>query len=286
MKKILSLYHSGVGNTKLVSERITGFLQSKNITLRYSSVERFDCGKVADYEFLIIGFPTYFLETSKVMQNFISSLPRYEKPKYAFIYTTCGLFSANTLYNFAAKLREKNIHVVHSAVYRCPATDFVLMMPSFKPTLTFEKNLQTHIESDLKRAFYGFKHRKINPLKFKLYSILTKSMEAIERKNTIQINHDLCTACGKCMRNCPHKCFSKTDDGIVFEVKNCENCYRCIHHCPKRALSLNGKTPKIVFDNAFYEPFTVDIFADDDEVDAVAARIMEKHIEAFGELAK
>jgi ferredoxin/flavodoxin len=259
MNKILSLYHSGVGNTKLVSERITGFLQSMNIAISYSSIEHFDSKKVANNEFLIIGFPTYFLEASKVMQNFIASLPRYEKQKYAFIYTTCGLFSANTLYNFAAKLREKNIYVVHSAVYRCPATDFVLIMPSFKPTLTFEKNLQTHIERDVKRAFYGFKHRKITPPKFILYSLLTKSMEAVERKNTIQINHNICTECGKCVRNCPHNCFKKTDNGIVFENKNCENCYRCIHHCPVRALSLNGKVPKILFNNDFYEPFFVSI---------------------------
>jgi ferredoxin len=252
MKKIISFYHSGVGNTKLVSERITGFLQGKKIAVENYSVENFDSEKIGDYEFLIIGFPTYFLETSKVMSEFIAALPRYKKPKYAFIYTTCGLFSANTLYNFAGRLREKNIHVVHSVVYRCPATDFVLIMPSFKPTLTFENNLQSHIERDLKRAFYRFKNREINPPKFKLYSFFTKSMEAVERKNTIQINNALCTRCGKCVKNCPHRCFSKKENNIVFEIENCENCYRCIHHCPARALSFNGKTPKILFDNAFY----------------------------------
>jgi ferredoxin len=252
MKKILSLYHSGVGNTKLISEKITSFLQSKKIAVDNFSVENFDNNRVRDFEFLIIGFPTYFLEASKVMSEFITNLPRYERPKYAFIYTTCGLFSANTLLNFANRLCEKNIHVVHSAVYRCPATDFVLIMPSFKPTLTFEINLQAHIERDIKRAFYGFTHREINPPKFKLYSLLTKSMEAVERKNTIQINNNLCTRCGKCVKNCPHNCFSKNDNNIVFEIDNCENCYRCIHHCPVRALSLNGKMPKIVFDNAFY----------------------------------
>jgi ferredoxin len=253
MKKILSIYHSGVGNTKLLSEMITVFLQNKKIAIENFSVEQFDSEKIADYDFLIIGFPTYFLEASKVIQNFVDDLPRYENPKYAFIYTTCGLFSANTLYNFAAKLREKNINVVHSTVYRCPATDFVLIMPSFKPTLTFENKLQSHIERDLKRAFYGFKHRIISTPKFKLYSIFTKSMEAVERKNTIQINHNLCIVCGKCARNCPHNCFTKTESSIVFEIENCENCYRCIHHCPVRALSLNGKTPKILFDAEFYD---------------------------------
>jgi ferredoxin/flavodoxin len=252
MKKILSLFHSGVGNTKFVSERIINYLTSKNVSIENFSVEHFDNEKIFDYEFLIIGFPTYFLEASKVMGEFIASLSRFENPKYAFIYTTCGLFSANTLYNFAANLRTKNIHVVHSAVYRCPATDFVLIMPSFKPTLTFEKNLQMHIELDLKKAFYNFKHRKISPPKFKLYSVFTKSMEAVERKKTIQINQSLCITCGKCVKNCPHKCFSKNDNGIKFEIENCENCYRCIHHCPVRALSLNGKTPKILFDNTFY----------------------------------
>jgi ferredoxin len=252
MKKILSPYHSGVGNTKLVSKKISSFLQSKKIAVENYSVENFNREKIRDFDYLIIGFPTYFLECSKVMSEFITALPRYEKPKYAFIYTTCGLFSANALYNFTLTLRKKNIHVVHSAVYRCPATDFVLIIPSSKPTLTFEKNLQTNIERDIKRAFFGFKHREICPPKFKFYSLLTKPMERVERKNTIQIDNNLCTRCGKCVKNCPHKCFSKTDNGIVFTIENCENCYRCIHHCPVRALSLDGKTPKILFDNAFY----------------------------------
>jgi ferredoxin len=126
-------------------------------------------------------------------------------------------------------------------------------MPSFKPTLTFENNLQKHIERDLKHAIYGFKHLETNPPKFKLYSVLTKPMKAVERKNEIQVKSELCTRCGKCVKNCPHNCFSKAENGIVFEIDNCENCYRCIHHCPVRALSLNGKMPKKVFDDAFYE---------------------------------
>jgi ferredoxin len=252
MKKILSIYHSGVGNTKFISERITDFLKSRKIKIENFSAEHFDNKIIAEYEFLILGFPTYFLECSKVMSEFVEALPHFEKPKYAFVYTTCGLFSANTLYNFSAKLIAKNIYVVHSAVYRCPATDFVLIMPSFRPTLTFEKNLQRHIERDLKRAFYCFKNREINPPKFRFYSLLTKPMESVKRKNTIYVNGAICTRCEKCFRSCPHNCFSKTDNGIVFNVKNCENCYRCIHHCPARALSLNGKVPRILFDSEFY----------------------------------
>jgi ferredoxin/flavodoxin len=253
MKKILSLYHSGVGNTKLVSERITAFLRSKKIAIENYSVEHFDNEKIKNYEYLIIGFPTYYTKSSKVMSDYIDKLPRYEKPKYAFIYTTCGLFSGNALIDFSIKLKTKNIYVSHSVVYRCPATDFSLIMPSFEPTLTFENNMQTHIEHDLKRAFYGFKNHRINPPKFRLYSIFYTPFQSLKQKNTFQINYDLCTTCGKCVRNCPHNCFIKTESGIVFEIKNCENCYRCIHHCPVRALSLNGKTPKIVFDNAFYK---------------------------------
>jgi NAD-dependent dihydropyrimidine dehydrogenase PreA subunit len=186
------------------------------------------------------------------MSDFIDKLPRYEKRKYAFIYTTCGLFSGNALYDFAKKLRKKNIYVSHSAVYRCPATDFALIMPSFKPTLTFEKDLLPHIKWDLKCAIYGFcKHRNIPP-KFRLYSIFYTPLQALERKNMIKINHNLCTGCGKCVRNCPHNCFEKAENGIIFDIKNCENCYRCIHHCPARALSINGKVPKIVFDDSFF----------------------------------
>jgi ferredoxin len=252
VKDVLSIYHSGVSNTKFVSEKITDFLKSKEIAIENYSVEQFDKEKIKNYEYLIIGFPTYYTKSSKLMSDFIDKLPRYEKPKYAFIYTTCGLFSGNSLIDFAKKLKTKNICVSHSAVYRCPATDFVLIMPSFKPTLTFEKDLPAHIERDLKCAFYCFKNHRINPPKFRLYSIFYTPIQSLKRKNTIQINHILCIGCGKCVRNCPYNCFEKTENGIVFEIANCENCYRCIHHCPARALSINGKVPKIVFDNSLY----------------------------------
>jgi ferredoxin/flavodoxin len=257
MTNALLLYHSGVGNTKFISYIIGDIFRRNNADISINSVEKVDINLINQYSLIIIGFPTYHAEPSDTIIKFINSLPFYKSPKFAFIYTTCGLYSANALYDFAKILAKKNIFVIHSASYRCPATDFSLIAPWFKPTLNFENHLKNNVLRDIRKSITNFRTKKVNPPKFKIYSILNFPNKIIGKKvkRKIQINYSLCINCNKCINNCPHNCLGIRNNRIVFKINNCENCYRCIHHCPKRALSLNKNKPTIQFNETFYKYF-------------------------------
>lgn len=47
-----------------------------------------------------------------------------------------------------------------------------------------------------------------------------------------------CIGCGKCVKHCPAKVFTKKDKQVlVLDVQFCQQCMRCVKNCPKKAIS-------------------------------------------------
>ncbi len=253
MKRTVVLYHSGVGNTKKVAEKIHRIV-SKAFDSELYSVEKLP--KTLDfnsYDGLIIGFPVIHTHPTKTILNFINSIERLSAAKPAYIFTTCGLYSANTLRIFAKRCVAKNIiPVLNKVFWGCPATDGTLLAPFIKRFFAFPKNLDTNILLDA-NAFIELinsGHFSLKMPRFKIYSILTFPNKIAGQLITfpIHLHSEKCCKCGKCSMNCPTQAFRTDENGYpLFQSQNCEKCYRCIHHCPNLALSLNKrKTPKKV----------------------------------------
>lgn len=108
-KNILILYHSGAGSTKalaeIYSEKLGKYHQTdiEPISLEY------DYKKLLEYDFLILGFPTYHCEPSLSMTEFIDNMPKFETEIRGFAFTTCGLYSVNTMRIFVKRALRKNL---------------------------------------------------------------------------------------------------------------------------------------------------------------------------------
>ena len=106
--KILILYHSGAGNTKLIAEKIYDSLRDiyeveiSHINSTYTT------GRLQAFDLVIFGFPTHHAAPSLSMIEFVDNLNPFTTPANAFIYTTYGLYTGNSLRIFARMLREKN----------------------------------------------------------------------------------------------------------------------------------------------------------------------------------
>ncbi len=257
MRRVLILYHSGVGNTKLIADLIEKFFRGEYIT-RILSVEHLHAiEEINSYDFFVIGFPTYHCTPSKTIRSFLNNLPVFTTPKRIFIFTTCGWYSGNTLRIFAKEAKVKNLLTVLSRSYRCPATDGLLLFPRLNCLARFEHKLVKTIERDVRDAQlrFSFEEKEQIP-SFNLISILNYPNKIIGLKLAplVVLNKDNCIRCRRCEISCYHRCFTLDEEGyLLYSNAACEHCYRCIHQCPQRALSIFRRRDFKQLDAKFYQ---------------------------------
>lgn len=242
MKPFLIIYFSGVGNTESVAEQIKNGIAG--IPTELYSVEKLPQSfSIDNYSAVIIGTPTYHSEPAQPLMNFLETVnPCRNIP--AFVFTTCGLYSENSLRILANECLKHGIIAIHSASYRCPATDGILLTPSMKCWFKSEKNLPQRINEDINTFISKLKsHSKAEIPKSKWYTPLNYPNKMLGKATTFPIflHKDRCIKCGKCQKNCPKNAIEIIDGYPTISKAECMNCYRCIHHCPALALSLSKK---------------------------------------------
>lgn len=246
--KILILYYSGVGNTKMVAKKMYDTLFESN-TVTLISVEQPLVITPYDYDALVIGFPTIHSSPAEPILNFIKQMKQLQKSIPTYLFTTCGLYSTNALRIFAKQCRRKNLIPIINRSYRCASTDGILIAPFMKIWFSHEKGLNKKIENDISDFLVLLSRpTTIRIPRFKLYSILNYPNKFLGQHYSphIYTHKEKCVLCGECIKNCPTHSISKDNNGFPnVKALQCIHCYRCIHHCPKRALSLSDKrTPQ------------------------------------------
>lgn len=258
MRKYAVLYHSGVGNTRFVAERIACLFREYGEVKLHSVEDKQALIAAKEADGLIVGFPVYHGEASFSMRKFIEE---YEDTmrKPCFIFATFGLYRANSLRKFAITCDKQGVDVVYSTGYRMPATDGVLLMPTIKWLQSCEKNIEEKLVKDCLKAKEAFEKpvfvRKWP--RITLHGILNTPNALLGKraKFSIYLQKESCVQCEKCVRDCPRQCW-KMDEANVLQIdmSNCEHCYRCIHKCPQYALSLRKrKKPKVLLNDLFYQ---------------------------------
>lgn len=211
-----------------------------------SSIEKLSPDKmIAHYDALVVGFPTIHASPAQPIITFIKQMKRLQKPIPTFLFTTCGLYSGNTLRIFSKQCKDKNVIPVIVKSYRCAATDGMLIAPSMKVWFRHEKKLDKKVRNDVN----DFTRLLSKPVvehvpRFKLYSILNCPNKFFGQKFSppIYTHKEKCVLCGKCIKDCPVQSIQRDTNGYpIIKTSNCIHCYRCIHHCPKKALSLSSK---------------------------------------------
>ncbi len=245
--RLLIIYHTGVGNTKMVAERIKRcFEEAENQVYIFSLDQLPETILYSEFDGIVIGFPTIHTHPTKRILHYIDSIDKLEKPMPAFIFTTCGLYSANTVRIFCRKSLIKNLIPIKCASYRCAATDGVLIAPYIKFIGKPEKYLEQKILKDCMIFIDKLKNGKTSAHipRFKFYSIINYPNKVVGQHITfpIYLHKSQCTKCGKCINDCPSKALVADKESFPqFDRVKCEKCYRCIHHCLNKALSLSKR---------------------------------------------
>ncbi|MCX7709678.1 MAG: flavodoxin family protein [Clostridia bacterium] len=261
---VLILYHSGAGSTRMVAEIYHEQLHSCYHTDLSSVSMDYDYERFLEYDYFILAFPTYHCDPSTSMMEFIKNIAASDKPKRAFAFTTCGLFSGNTLRIFIKECLNKNIIVEGSSVYKAPATDGTLLLPSINFIYKFEKDIADRIRKDIGRirGLIETETSRIDWPRFKLYSILNYPNKVLGKacKHRIRLIKELCSNCNQCVRQCIRNCWMSGKDYPQYEITHCEYCFRCIHQCPKEAIVLSSNTvKKRKLNKEFYEHYKKEV---------------------------
>ncbi len=256
--KVLIIYHSGVGNTKLLSTLIYNHLVKKNECDLYAIESVPEALDFNTYDAYVIGFPTFHSQPSYDIVNYFDSIGPISQKKPAFIFTTCGWYSANTLRTISKICFTKGIIPLMTRSYKCIATDGVLIAAPLKILFDFDKRLTNKLKRDVCDFSEGIENKRLvgKLPSTKIYSIINYPNAFFGQRYTFKINliKDKCSQCGRCVRNCNLLAYSINSDGYPeFDRSKCVNCYRCIHHCPMGALSLHkGRSPSLLLNDKFY----------------------------------
>ena len=240
MKPLLIVYFSGVGNTEKTAVHIKKCAGTIPAEI-YSAEKLPGHFSIENYSAVIIGTPTYHSEPALPIMKFLEGISA-DHAKPAFIFTTCGLYSENCLRILALECLKHGIIPIHSASYRCSATDGILIAPFMECWFRDEKKLYTKINNDLRTFLRRLKlHSTVRVPKPKWYTALNYPNKMLGKATVFPIflHEEACIKCGKCARNCPQNAISIHEGHPVISRSECMNCYRCIHHCPALALSLS-----------------------------------------------
>lgn len=244
-KKILIVYFSGSGSTKTISEvfqeKLSQFYKVDILRVGYD----FNYQRLFDYDFFVLGFPTYNCEPPRSMLEFVEKIPEVNPSKNAFVFTTCGLYTGNSLRIFIKKLFQKRIITTGYTQIRGPASDGVLVFPSFISFMfRYEKSAKQKIEKSVVeiRKLINSPTSELKVPRYKWYVPINNLFMYFSEKqfnkyrDRFHILEDRCINCNLCVKSCINGCWTEGENHPSFNPTNCELCLKCVHNCPEKAI--------------------------------------------------
>jgi flavodoxin len=110
MAKVIVVYDTKYGNTKLVAEKIAeGLTEVEGIETTVSDVKNTDPKKAAEYDAILIGTPTHFGGPARGINKLIDKLGKLDlKAKWAAVFDTyLGEDFEKSVKKMEARIREK-----------------------------------------------------------------------------------------------------------------------------------------------------------------------------------
>ena len=241
---VLGVYFSGTGNTKHCVEAYVKHYDADNRSV--SIEEPTVLEQIVAQELLVIGYPVYFSNAPKIMQDFINENSCCFNGKQVFIIATMGLWSGDGA-GCAARLLKKHgatiLGGLHLKMPDCIGDEKIL-----KKTTEVKKMLIR--KADKKIALAVHKMKAGTPTRegihffYHMAGLFGQRLWFYNKTTTYKqkpdINKQKCIACGRCAKLCPMINIT-IESGKAISHNRCTMCYRCFSHCPAQAITILGK---------------------------------------------
>jgi ferredoxin len=218
-----------------------------------------------------MGYPTYYFKPSLSTLEFVEKMPAFRNKKRFFVFTTCGLYSGNSIRVLAKMLQKRNTVIIGYSQIRGPASDAVLLLPSFlKLFFRYERKVKIkidRIDKTIKKSMKGSSKVSEIPLPrwyFPVTRLFSKQLRGIDYsgyKKNLKVLDSRCNNCNICVKNCIRNCWEKGKDIPVVNTDKCEFCLKCVHNCPELAIIFTDRmkdSPRL--DRTFYNELKQKIY--------------------------
>lgn len=237
-------YFTGTGNSKAVADQLKEQMINQGMTVSIEAIKK-DTGLIDLNQYESIGFvyPVYYLHMPNLVNSFISSLD-YKASHYLFaIATYAGSLGRSLSQAKDIMIANGGEKIYHEAI-RMPG-NYIVEYGAFP---TFLQNyLLRKSEIKIQKVSNQLLVQRLSP--FKRESLVSKlfhnkAKEKLNSFNKMSLNfvvNDTCTACSKCINQCPADNIRLSSSQVVFS-NQCEQCMACIQLCPNRSIEYFGKT--------------------------------------------
>ncbi len=248
--KVLSIYYSGTGNTKVFQEFIKEScanyeVEFTELDITYKEVNTSE-ELISKYDVILLGAPTYFYAYPHRVIEFIKKHFKEGRNQKIIIYTTSTSAKNETSQYISSILKSKG-YIVSDVVNIKSLNNFYFSstikppMYNTKQEVFIDYNKCARIIKEYIFTNKTNKHGRVyNPFSVtwhmaKYYFLRVFFISSFAFRN-FGVNYTKCKHCGICETNCPNHNIEMHNGTPTFD-KNCYACMKCIQKCPNNAIT-------------------------------------------------
>lgn len=242
---MVGIYFSGTGNTKYC---VMNFMEGYGEQLPCVSIEDEHAPElIQQHDFIIFGYPIYYSNMPKIVQDFIHNHASLFSNKRIFLIATMGLFSGDGTGCAARLLQKYDAKIIGGLHLKMP--DSICDEKALKRSIEDNQELIRSAEQKINNAIITLKKGEtvkeglgIGAHIAGLFGQRLWFYRKTNRyTNKLKINKEKCIGCAICVHKCPMQNITIINH-IAVAKDRCTMCYRCIAHCPNQAITLLGNT--------------------------------------------
>ncbi len=237
---ILLIYYTGTYNTRYLTNQLKDKLIEKANTVDTVEINvHTPIIDTSEYDMIGFSYPIYGFNSPLPFNKYVRKLKFYETQKY-FIYKNSGeTFAMNNASSriLIRLMKRQQVKFVGEYHFVMP---YNIHFPFEKE---FVKQILIYNEKLLAVMLYNLENGIISRIRSNAIYNIAAFFVGIQKIGgnvnsfLYRVDHDKCTRCHKCVKECPQSNIYIKDGKVKFH-HHCDMCMRCSFFCPTNAIKI------------------------------------------------